>query len=84
MLDPYRRFCDVKKLPIQVLLDVATAIDLDECDYLSVDAIPQSSLDKINSMSTMEVLETYLRYNGIIGYTQRILNAVDGVRNAAR
>jgi hypothetical protein len=60
---------------------------------LKLDQIPPSVLDdlreaefsdtKIARMSPREALDEYLQYNGIIGFTGMIINALDGLRAAA-
>lgn len=41
------------------------------------------SLERAMTMSTNELLEEVLEWNGIIGYTSSILDAVDNIHNVA-
>lgn len=41
---------------------------IDECEYTQ---------SRVESMSAMDMVDRYLRYNGIIGFTEDIVNVVE-------
>ena len=41
---------------------------IDECEYTQ---------KRVNNMSAMTLVDRYLRYNGIIGYTEEIIRVIE-------
>jgi hypothetical protein len=41
------------------------------------------SIERVQLMSTEEILDEVLSWNGILGFTSSILNAVDNIHNVA-
>lgn len=65
---------DLKKLPAGILGDLREFFDV-ERDSTAAD-------ERIAAMGDYEMLDAFLRYNGIINTTDMILNAVDAIRQA--
>jgi hypothetical protein len=64
------RYLDVDKLPERVRRDL-----LDRADY---------SREEVQEMSPGSAFEAWLEWHGIIGYTELILEAVNGIYRAER
>lgn len=64
---------DYNYIPDQVLTDLLDAKDLPDSS---------SGNTEIAKLSTYEAFDTWCRYNGFIGYTSLIMEALDGIRLA--
>lgn len=40
-------------------------------------------LEQVPILSTEEIMSHFLEWNGIVGYTRSIINALDNIRNVA-
>lgn len=68
---------DTKKLPTRVLVCIEK--------YLLANKYPTSKLDSaISTMSRTELMDAYLRWNGIINWTEDIIAALDGITEACK
>ncbi len=67
----------IEKLDSEVLGAVRQSLGADDEDDESKD-------DQIMTMDVETVFRKYLEWEGIIGYTSSILNAIDNIRAAAK
>lgn len=71
---------DLTKLPPQVLDDLKAG-----WDYAAKPPARQAQIIKnIEDLSVEEAFESFLRYNGIIGFSFKIISALDGIRAAVK
>ena len=61
------------------LLDAFTVPDADGC----ITHPDHAGLAKVSKLSVHSAFDTWLTYLGIIGYTDQIILALDGIREAA-
>jgi hypothetical protein len=66
---------NINYIPDQVLTDILRNRNLDESD---------KSYEVVGNMSVHEAFDAFLTYNGFIGYTSILMQALDGIREAER
>lgn len=75
---------DVDLLDDQVLHDILANLGFDSDTDWENDSKVDKFLKRVSEMSPGEALNAYLIWNGIIGYTGDILNAVESVKLATK
>lgn len=70
---------DVSKIPKTVLDDILSNLGVDED---SSDKERGRVTEKVEAMDVYDAFDCFLTWNGIMGYTSMIINALDGLRAA--
>ncbi len=69
---------NLDKLPSYVLSSIKNALDYDEAS-----ATKQAEIMAMLSYSSVnEIFDYYLQWNGILGYTEQLIEALDNIRKA--
>jgi hypothetical protein len=69
---------NLDKLPSYVLSSIKNALDYDEAS----DTEQAEILTKLRHSSVNEIFDYYLSWNGILGYTEQFIEALDSIRKA--
>lgn len=67
---------NVEKINPYVLADI--------CENLSLDVTNKDDLEKVASLSVSEAFNSFLIWNGIVGYTDMITRALDNIRASSK
>ncbi len=80
MAFPRDNVVDPESLPSDVMRDACRNMGIDPDEN---DENWKKASKLISSMTAYEVFDRYLRWNGMIGFTDSIIEAMDGIEDAA-
>ncbi len=72
-----------ERLNIFILRELREALGMPS-DSPDPEALRSKINGKLNSMSAQELFDTWLKWHGIIGYTETIMRALDNIRDACK